>query len=248
LRGAQAASALNHPTLITVFDVLHTDGHCAGDRTGGRATDAGIVRRAQSGAGSGGMGNKVARGLAAAHGQGLFTRTSSRRRDGRTDATSRSSTLVWRSRRSLGRCRGIPLGTLGYMSPEQTRCETLSGAGCFFAWGDAAGTQLGRHLVSGKHGCFDHRAILLSSRRCQSQPPLGDREFVHAVGAMLPRTGRSPGSSEVAAKLEAIAGHRSAALRPKIAGRGGLLLLAARCRGNLAPRKGGFDRRGSPYV
>ncbi|HEY3744036.1 MAG TPA: protein kinase [Bryobacteraceae bacterium] len=210
VREAQAASALNHPNLITVFDVLHSEAGTAlvTELVDGQPMRA-LCGRVHPVREVAAWGAQVARGLAAAHGQGIVhgdikPENVMVRADGYIKVLDFG--LAQREGR-LGGVDGIPLGTLGYMSPEQTGGETLSGASDVFSLG-----VMLLELSSGQHPFLECTAASTTQAILHRQPEMpeptgaGDREFVRLLGAMLRKSpGERPGASEVAARLEAIA-------------------------------------------
>ncbi len=146
IREAKAASALNHPNMVTVHDVIHFDSTLAivMEMVEGTAlrklceTPVPVDRVVH-------IGQQTARALAAAHAHdivhrdvkpenimvrpdgyvkvldfGLARLTATRDRTATADLTSTA---------------GLPVGTLRYMSPEQSRGEPLSAASDVFSLG-----------------------------------------------------------------------------------------------------------------
>lgn len=137
-REAKAASALNHPNIVTVYEVTHfvnglaiatelVDGAPLRERCGARQPLEHIILWCQ----------QIARGLAAAHAAGIVhgdikPENVMLRRDGFVKI------LDFGLARRIGAGESIeelPLGTVGYMSPEQTRGQALTGASDIFSLG-----------------------------------------------------------------------------------------------------------------
>ncbi len=196
VREAQAASALNHPNLITVFDVLHTE---AGTALVTELVDGQPMRtlcgRVHSVREVASWGAQIARGLAAAHGKGIVhgdikPENVMVRADGYIKVLDFG--LAQREGH-FGGVEGIPLGTLGYMSPEQTRGETLSGASDVFSLG-----VMLLELSSGRHPFLESTAASTTRAILNRQPEMpeptgaGDREFCPVVrGDAAQESGRS---------------------------------------------------------
>ena len=156
-REARAAGSLNHPNIISVFEVGRHDGmpylvmellegETLRSRIGGRPLP---LRRAVE------IGQALARGLAAAHEKGILHRDLKPEnvfitRDGRVKVLDfglakahapapgalPGSLTTDTLEPGLDRTgTGIVLGTAGYMSPEQVRGEPLDGRSDLFALG-----------------------------------------------------------------------------------------------------------------
>ena len=138
LHEAKAASALNHPNIVTIYEVIHSDSHFA---IAMELVD-GISLRELCGSPMPvdrvlHLGGQIARALAAAHTRGIVhcdvkPENLMVRQDGivkvldfglAQDVMSRSSTSA------------LPAGTLRYMSPEYSRGEPVSVANDIFCLG-----------------------------------------------------------------------------------------------------------------
>jgi tetratricopeptide (TPR) repeat protein/predicted Ser/Thr protein kinase len=147
-REAQAASALNHPNIVTVFDV--------GEAESGSFIAMELIegRTLRSLAAEGlpidkvaDVGVQVARALATAHAAGIVHRDIKPenimvRADGYVKvldfglASVNAETIAGAERETMARTRpGSLLGTLRYMSPEQGRCEPVTAASDVFSFG-----------------------------------------------------------------------------------------------------------------
>jgi serine/threonine protein kinase len=163
---AQAASALNHPNILTIYDVGTHDGtayvvsellegETLGQRMGGGAL---AQRRAIDCA------LQIAHGLAAAHEKGIVHRdlkpdNTFITKDGRVKILdfgiakltqpdgSRSQTEIPTRRVDTG--PGVVMGTVGYMSPEQVRGQKVDHrSDIFFIRGDSLRNAFGSPCLS----------------------------------------------------------------------------------------------------
>lgn len=218
IREAQAASALNHPNLVTVHEVLRFDHGAAlvTELVNGQSLRVfcGVARPIQQVAA---WGAQIAQALAAAHAESIVhsdikPENIMVRHDGYIKI------LDFGLAQSIGLASAIerlPLGTLGYMSPEQTRGEALTGASDVFSLGVTL-----VELATGLHPFLAATArettIAIARRdvgyRAPSLP--AGRAFADLVRAMLAKDpARRPGMSEVAARLERISHARAGGLR-----------------------------------
>lgn len=143
IQEARAASALNHPNITTIYDVVDIDAgwYLIMELIQGRTLRE-LIRESTPLEAVAKIGAQAARALAAAHGAGIVHRDIKPenimcREDGYVKV------LDFGLARLIGRIDdnstitdpGIILGTIAYMSPEQTRCETLGGASDIFSLG-----------------------------------------------------------------------------------------------------------------
>ena len=210
IREAQAASALNHPNIVTVYEVIHS-----GPTAIAMELVAGISLRHFCGTAQpvdkvALWGVQIAHALAAAHAQGLVHRDIKPenlmlRPDGYIKV------LDFGLARQAGtdrRDNELALGTLGYMSPEQVLQEPISAASDIFSLGVVL-----YELASGTNP-FSADSAGATTRLIQGLevPPLPahgqrlPRELDGLLRAMLSKSaaGRPP-ASEVALRLDAIA-------------------------------------------
>ncbi|HJZ96261.1 MAG TPA: protein kinase, partial [Candidatus Solibacter sp.] len=138
IREAKAASALNHPNIVTIYEIVHTgpklaivmelvDGMPLRDLCGSPLPMDRVLH----------IGEQIARALSAAHARGIVhcdikPENLMMRQDGLVkvldfglaqDLSANTSASV------------LPAGTLRYMSPEQSRGERASAAGDIFSTG-----------------------------------------------------------------------------------------------------------------
>ena len=146
---ARAASALNHPNIVSVFDIGHEKGiwWIVSELVEGEPVSAVIKRGPLPPRRVVEIGRQIANGLAAAHTAGIVHRDVKPanimlRRDGhvkivdfglasRVRSTAEGSTLTL----DLAAERGVIQGTIGYMSPEQVRGETADARSDLFSVG-----------------------------------------------------------------------------------------------------------------
>ncbi len=230
---AQAASALNHPNLITVYEVLRSES--------GLAIVTELVKgkslRAMAGAPQpveqmAGWGAQIARALAAAHAESIVhsdikPENVMLRDDGYIKI------LDFGLARSMGlglRMNDLTLGTVGYMSPEQTRGEPLTGASDVFSLG-----VLLVELATGKHPFLADTAVGTTIAIAQAEvnyptPAVrGGKPFAALVRAMLDKDpARRPSMAEVGRALEKVVSLAARRNRRRVIwGAGGVAFLAA---------------------
>lgn len=140
LREAQAISSLNHPNIVTVHEVLRVEGGkkaaivmelVDGEPLRTRAKTPQPIQAIAA------WGLQIARGLAAAHERGIIHRDIKPE-----NLILRSDGLIKILDFGLARQTGaedsledLPMGTLGYMSPEQLRGDSLTPATDLFSLG-----------------------------------------------------------------------------------------------------------------
>ncbi len=150
---ARAASSLNHPNLLTLFDVGSGEGlpYLVTELLEGETLRARLARSALPRSEALNLGVQVLRGLGAAHDQGIFHRDLKPEnifitKDGRAKildfglarlrAPSQALASQATAAPTLERTEaGTLLGTVGYMAPEQVRGEPADARSDLFAFG-----------------------------------------------------------------------------------------------------------------
>src|SRR5579884_1349559 len=167
---ARAASALNHPNIVSVFDVGHENGvwWIVSELVDGEPLTALIGRGPLSPRRVAEIGMQIAEGLAAAHSAGIVHRDLKPgnimlRRDGRVKIVD----FGLAKRRGPGEDSttltdsGAIMGRAGYMSPEQVRGEDVDTRSDIFSLGVILYEMLsGRQAFSGKSTIEIMNAIL----------------------------------------------------------------------------------------
>jgi serine/threonine protein kinase/dipeptidyl aminopeptidase/acylaminoacyl peptidase len=210
IREAQAASALNHPNIVTVYEVIHSGPTAiAMELVAGTPLRhfCGTAQRVEKVARWGGQ---IAHALAAAHAQGIVHRDIKPenlmlRSDGYIKV------LDFGLARGAGVVRAdteLAAGTLGYMSPEEVLQQRISAASDIFSLGVvlyelASGTNPFRADSTGA------TTRLIQGLEVPALAAHGQhipRELDALLRAMLSKsTAGRPTASEVALRLEAIA-------------------------------------------
>ena len=178
---ARATAALNHPNILAVFDIGTQDNspYIVSELLDGETLRARLnsgplpVRKAAEYA------LQVARGLAAAHERGIFHRDLKPEnifitRDGHAkilDFGLAKLTMPEPSTPDMTTLdsvtgRGVLLGTLGYMSPEQCRGATIDGRSDIFSFGAVL-----YEMISGKHAFRGDTAADSVSAILKEEPP-----------------------------------------------------------------------------
>jgi serine/threonine protein kinase len=211
IREAQAASALNHPNIVTVFEVIHSGSTVAiamelvtGTSLRHFCATAQAVDKVAL------WGGQIARALAAAHACGIVHRDIKPenlmlRPDGYIKV------LDFGLARQAGTDRAdgeLALGTLGYMSPEEVLQRPITAASDIFSLGIvlyelASGTNPFRSDSAGA------TTRLIQGLEAPTLPAHGKgipRELDRLLRAMLSKSAADrPAASEVALRLEALA-------------------------------------------
>jgi Tol biopolymer transport system component len=210
IREARAASALNHPGIVTVHDVTSSGDGLAivMELVNGRALRE-LCGKPHPVEDVARWGAQAARALAAAHEIGIVHRDIKPenlmlRPDGfikildfglarRLTSESAASTV------------GLPLGTLRYMSPEQIRAQSLTPATDIFSLGLVL-----YELATGVHP-FDADSALVTSHRIASDAPRRPSGVIRSLPAAVDRLllamlakdpSQRPSALETAARLE----------------------------------------------
>ena len=209
---AQTASALNHPGIVTVHEVLRTDeavaivmelveGESLRQRCGSRQPLEQVCK----------WGRQIAQALSAAHAHGLVhgdikPENVMLRPDGFVKV------LDFGLSRRLNRDRPernatVPAGTLRYMSPEQTQGEPGTAASDIFALGIVLHElATGAHPFAAGSPLDTAHAIAEGRRSPAAATPRMLRAFGRLIDAMLdPDPRKRPTTDAVAARLDAIA-------------------------------------------
>ena len=211
IQEARAASALNHPGIVTVYEVIRSEDSLAivMERVDGMAL-RNLCGKPNPVAEVARLGNQIAEALAAAHAGGVVHRDIKPenlmvRPDGYVKVLDFGAAAQIGTGDDLA---GIPLGTLGYMSPEQIQGKPLTGASDVFSLGVVL-----TELASGRHPFLQDTAALtskaiqtsepgwLTADECKVGEPLGS-----LLRSMLAKElERRPSAVMVAARLAAIA-------------------------------------------
>ena len=211
IREAQAASALNHPNIVTVFEVIHAGPTVAiamelvtGTSLRQFCVTAQPVGKVAF------WGGQIAHALAAAHAHSIVHRDIKPenlmlRPDGYIKVLDFGLARLAGAKRADGE---LALGTLGYMSPEEVLQRPITAASDIFSLGIvlyelAAGTNPFRSDSTGA------TTRLIQGLEAPHLPANGasiPRELDHLLRAMLNKSAANrPSASEVALRLEAIA-------------------------------------------
>ena len=192
---ARAASALNHPNILTVFDTGSEDGtvYLVTELLEGEtlrellAGGALPVRKAVE------IAVQIARGLAAAHEKGIVHRDLKPEnlfltRDGRVKILDFGLAKLQRSEIAeaptilTGTEPGVVLGTVGYMSPEQVRGRPADHRSDLFALGAVLYEMLtGRRAFQKDSAAETMSAILREEPPALAVPPGLDRVVRHCL-------------------------------------------------------------------
>jgi len=263
---ARAASALNHPNILTVFDTGSQDGTVylvtellEGETLRERLSGGALpVRKAVE------IAVQIARGLAAAHEKGIVHRDLKPEnlfltRDGRVKildfglARLQPSNIAEAPTILTGTEPGVVLGTVGYMAPEQVRGQSADHRADVFALGAVLYEMLaGRRAFQKDSAAETMTAILREEPPDLAESgrviPGGVERVVRHCLEKDPQH-RFQSASDFAFGLESLSALSAAALPPATTGRrrsllriaavAGLLLAAAILAGVLAQRHWG---------
>jgi serine/threonine protein kinase/Tol biopolymer transport system component len=212
LREAQSISALNHPNILTVFEVLESaDGpvlvtelveggllreHCAAP-----LPESKVLR----------IGLQIARALEAAHARGFIHRDLKPenvmlRPDGYVKVLDFGLVRhLFGDAANLTSMAGLPVGTLRYMSPEQCQGQPLTPASDLFALG-----LILYELIAGRHPFAEAAGLEVASAIVSGNPapPMAaSPELRRLILQLLSKTPQArPGTSEVVARLDELGG------------------------------------------
>ena len=207
---AQTASALNHPNLITVHEILRHDSGVAvvSELVKGQALRefCGVALPVQQTAA---WGAQMARGLAAAHAEGIVhgdikPENVMVRGDGYIKILDFG---IARQNTAQGDIAVVTAGTVGYMSPEQVRDEALTAASDVFSLGVVL-----LELATGKHPFLEETVasttLAIGQREVEIQVPqiAGGKEFARLLRSMFEKDpALRPTAAAVASQLDRIA-------------------------------------------
>ncbi len=214
VREAQSASALNHPNLVTVYEVLDT---ACGTALVTEWVDGQPLRsacgRPQPLERVAEWGLQIARGLAAAHESGIVhgdikPENVMIRKDGYLKVLDFGLAQAGlEEHRSRDDFDAIPLGTLGYMSPEHLSGKALIPASDVFSLGVLLfELAAGKHPFRAETAAATTRAILKMDLHVPEVPGLrGNSTLARLVSEMTAKTPpRRPSAADVARRLERI--------------------------------------------
>ncbi|MBI4903848.1 MAG: serine/threonine-protein kinase [Acidobacteria bacterium] len=210
IREAKAASALNHPNIVTVYEVIRSDAGLA------IVTELveGVSLREKCNAPQpieqvAAWGQQLARGLFAAHAAGIVhgdikPENIMLRPDGVLKIVD-----FGLARRVLGdeAAGDLTMGTVGYMSPEQIRGEALTEASDIFSMGVVLyELATGIHPFAADSPSQTAKAIAAGARSRAAVRRGAPRQFDRLCGATLePDPSARPSAASVAARLGEVA-------------------------------------------
>jgi tetratricopeptide (TPR) repeat protein len=226
---ARAASGLNHPNIVTVYDVGEADGtpFIALEYVEGR-TLRGLVSQRLAADAVASIGAQVGRALAAAHAAGIVHRDVKPenvmvREDGYVKVLDFGIARLMSSMEATAadtRARtapGIAVGTVRYMSPEQARGEEVTGATDVFSLGLVLyELATGRHPFGDAAGAAIWHALgpptVTPPSRVNPEIPATMAALIQQMLEADPR--RRPAPGDVASILDQLVGARFQPLPP----------------------------------
>jgi Tol biopolymer transport system component len=215
VREAKAASALNHPQIVTVHEVIRTgaDVAIAMELVEGKSLRT-YCGEPQAGVRVMDWGRQIAEALAAAHNVGIVHRDIKPenlmlRTDGHIKLLDfgLARQVMAAGQASATNASWMPAGTLNYMSPEQTRGETVTSASDVFSLGVVL-----YELATGHHP-FLCDSPIDTAHAIAHDAPRGSSElsrrvspvFTSLISSMLAKDpGKRPSAAEVASRLTAM--------------------------------------------
>lgn len=212
LREAQSVSALNHPNIVTLFEVIEDDagpalamelveGEALRKRCGRAMPEGEAIR----------IGVQIAQALAAAHDKGFVHRDLKPenvmlRPDGYVKVLDFGLVRRWHisvEGANVSSTAGMPVGTLRYMSPEQCKGESATPKSDVFALGLMLHELLsGRHPFATREGLDVAYALVNEKAAPLTRASSGIRRIVEQMLEKDPA--RRPEASDVAARLAAL--------------------------------------------
>ncbi|MDQ6894262.1 MAG: protein kinase [Acidobacteriota bacterium] len=200
---AEAASSLNHPNILVIYDIGSSDGvpYIVSELLEGETLRARLAGGAFTPRRALGHALQIADGLAAAHEKGIVHRDLKPENifvsnDGRVKILDfglakltepRDSSTPPSDLPTIGSAPGVALGTLGYMSPEQVRGRDADARSDIFSFGAILYEMLsGRRAFQGDTSADTMTAILMKeppdlSATNREAPPGLDRIVRHCL-------------------------------------------------------------------
>jgi serine/threonine protein kinase/tetratricopeptide (TPR) repeat protein len=180
LREARAASSINHPNIVTVYEIGETDqyAYIVMEYVEGQSLRQLIARRGLSGAAILDISLQICDALAEAHGQGVIHRDIKPENIVRTErgrvklldfglAKTIERSLPEESGKTVAESlteSGVVMGTLSYMSPEQLRGQMLDHRTDLFSFGIVLFEMITGNLPFRGASSFDVAASILKEQ------------------------------------------------------------------------------------